>query len=170
MTADYEESQCIFFGEDAAIDGGTEVLVRAENVWHYDEVCLTSKKISSDCVNRLYVFERIPGYRFEAGSADKEAHASNRSECEDMCLNHTDFPCRSVSFDRMSNKCLLSKETRHMNPHGFKSDPAFDYMENMCLKRMYTCISTFNSCDCNVPSIFNHRNEHVYLCSFHPRA
>lgn len=137
MTADYEDSQCTFFGEDGGVDGGAEVLTRAENMWHYDEVCLSSSKIGSDCANRLYVFERIPGYRFEAGNTDKEVHVNNRSECEDTCLNHTDFPCRSVSFERITNKCLLSKETRHMNPHGFKADSTFEYMENMCLKSVY---------------------------------
>ena len=94
---------------------------------------LPANKISTDCPNRLYVFERIPGYRFD-GLADKEVAASNRSECEDSCISSTEFPCRSATFDRVNSKCLLSKETRYMNPTGFKTDPNSDYLENMCLK------------------------------------
>ena len=35
MAAEYEESQCTFFGVG---EGPAESLVRQENVWHYDEV------------------------------------------------------------------------------------------------------------------------------------
>lgn len=89
-------------------------------------------KVSTQCPNRLYVFERIPGYKFE-GTEDKEITATNRTECEDKCLNEHSFICKSVTFDRKSNKCRLSKETRYMNPKGFKLDPNSDYLENMCL-------------------------------------
>lgn len=44
----------------------------------------------------------------------------------------------TASYDSTTNKCLLSKETRHMNPYGFKADLSSDYMENMCLKREYS--------------------------------
>lgn len=96
-----------------------------------------ANKLSTDCPNRLYVFERIPSYRFE-GMNDKELTAANRTECEDACLSATDMPCRAVTFDRTTNKCRLSRETRYMNPRGFKMDVNADYMENMCLKRKST--------------------------------
>ena len=89
-------------------------------------------KVSTQCANRLYIFERIPGYRFE-GIDDKEIQTKNRTECEDQCLNEHTFVCRSVSFNRKTSKCKLSKETRYTNPKAFKVDPNSDYMENMCL-------------------------------------
>lgn len=88
--------------------------------------------MTTQCSNRLYVFERIPSYHFE-GTDDKEVSAVNRTDCEDKCLNEHAFPCRSASFDRKASKCRLSKETRYMFPKGFKVDPNSDYMENMCL-------------------------------------
>lgn len=96
----------------------------------------TANKLGTECPNRLYVFERIPGYKFE-GITDKEVIAANRTECGDQCLSQTEFPCRSATFDKTSNKCWLSRETRYMNPRGFKTDPNADYLENMCLKRMF---------------------------------
>lgn len=96
----------------------------------------SANKISTDCPNRLYVFERIPGYRFD-GHGDKEVAATNRSECEDNCISSTELPCRSATFDRVNSKCYLSKETRYMSPTGFKTDPNSDYLENMCLKRKF---------------------------------
>lgn len=106
-------------------------------------VIFSANKITTDCANRMYVFERIPGYKMEgsatsssSGSSvtvEKEIMAENRTDCEDACLNEFSFPCRSASYDRASKKCRLSKETRYMNPKNFKSDPNADYMENLCL-------------------------------------
>ncbi|RWS17091.1 hypothetical protein B4U79_05993 [Dinothrombium tinctorium] len=140
ITADYEDSQCILHFNRAAPDG-KDSLVQQPNAWHFNEVCLSSKKLTTDCSNRLYVFERIPNFRFD-GNEDKEVYTKNRTECEDMCLNETETPCRSASFDRTTNKCTLSRETRYMNPRGFKADPNADYVENMCLKRSQMCTST----------------------------
>ena len=81
----------------------------------------------------MYVFERIPGFKY-SGADDKEFFTKNRTECEDRCLNESDFPCRSVTFDRTNSKCTVSKETRYISPRGLKADPNTDYMENMCLK------------------------------------
>lgn len=136
MTADYEDSKCNFFAGETASDSE---LLRSDNNWYYNEICLSSKRVGSDCPNRLYVFERIPGYRLE-GLTDKElSGVSNRSECQDHCLNApADAPCRSLSFDSSTNKCLLHRETRYMTPQGFKQDASFDYMENMCLNRKFT--------------------------------
>jgi len=180
IIAEYEESQCTLYNDRGQPDG-IDTLVRQQNAWHFNEVCLSCKlkhwmlffsglhpcvhisfwfnltclladffplanthpihrqtmsanKLSTDCPNRLYVFERIPSYRFE-GINDKELTANNRTECEDNCLSAVDLPCRSATYDRTTNKCRLSRETRYMNPRGFKSDPNSDYLENMCLKR-----------------------------------
>lgn len=131
LTAEYEDSKCSFFS--GGEDGKTETqLIPSDNTWNFNRVCLSSKKIN-ECTNRLYVFERIPGYRLE-GQQDKEIHASNRSACEEACLDASDLPCRAASYDAPRNKCWLHKETRYMTPHTFKHDPSFDYLENMCVK------------------------------------
>ena len=97
-------------------------------------VTFLATKVSTQCSNRLYVFERIPGYKLE-GSDDKEVETKNRTECEDKCLNEHSFVCRSVTFNRKTSKCKLSKESRYTNPKGFKAESNSDYMENMCLTR-----------------------------------
>lgn len=108
MAAEYEESQCTFFGETS------DQLVKSENVWHYNEVCLGSSKIGTECANRLYVFERIPGFRLDSTS-DKEVSVSNRSECEDQCLNHTDLPCRSGELSSKSKTLIRNHGTLFRN-------------------------------------------------------
>uniref|UniRef100_T1KJA7 ZP domain-containing protein n=1 Tax=Tetranychus urticae TaxID=32264 RepID=T1KJA7_TETUR len=140
LSAEYEESQCILYGDRANPDGG-ETLVKQENAWHFNEVCLNSPKLASDCSNRLYTFERIPGFRFE-GTKDKEVFTANRTECSDRCLDETDFPCKSASYDRANSKCRLSRETRSSNFRAFTVDSNSDYMENMCLKGSEICSST----------------------------
>ncbi|RWS29725.1 uncharacterized protein B4U80_08834, partial [Leptotrombidium deliense] len=131
VTADYEDSQCILHFQRSTPDGD-DALIKQPNAWHFNEVCLSSRKLSTDCSNRL-----IPDYRFD-GVDDKEVFTKNRTECEDLCLNDTELPCRSASFDRTNNKCTLSRETRYMNSRGFKVDGNSDYVENMCLKSEFT--------------------------------
>lgn len=92
-----------------------------------------AQKLNGDCSNRLYTFERIPGFKFE-GTKDKEIFTSNRTECSDRCLDEAEFPCRSASYDRTNSKCRLSRETRSSNSRAFTIDSNSDYMENMCLK------------------------------------
>lgn len=171
MAAEYEESQCTFFGGDST---ASDLLVRTDNVWHYNEVCLASSKIGTECGNRLYVFERIPGFRMDVGTGtgaggEKEVPVASLSECEDLCLNQTDLPCRSASYDALSNKCLLSRETRHTNPYAFKSaDPGHEYVENMCLKRESNirtrtpAVADCNHCHC--PD----REQDVHFGGLHP--
>lgn len=42
LTAEYEESQCILYGEKASPDG-SDSLVKQENAWHFNKVCLNGK-------------------------------------------------------------------------------------------------------------------------------
>ncbi|XP_022646313.1 uncharacterized protein LOC111264099 isoform X3 [Varroa jacobsoni] len=128
---DFKQSVCYLYYDRSQPDGA-ESLVRQNNAWHYNEVCLSSGKLQSECPNRLYVFDRTPGYRFES-AGDKEVIASNRTECEDKCLNEILFACRSASYNRQRQTCRLSSETRYMNPRGFRQDLQSDYMENLCL-------------------------------------
>lgn len=135
MSAEYEESQCTLFASSSdTVNQLAHSDVEAN--WHFEEICLTSKQIVTDCPNRWYVFERISGFKM-MGVSDKEIDVSNRTECEDQCLNNTNIPCRSATFFKDTMKCILSRETRYTNPTAFKSDASAEYMENMCLKSKY---------------------------------
>ncbi|XP_035224258.1 uncharacterized protein LOC118196873 isoform X2 [Stegodyphus dumicola] len=140
IVAEYEDSSCYLYYDQASPDG-SETLVQQHNVWHFNEVCITSSKVSTECSNRLYVMERTPGFRFE-GSGDRELFAVNRTDCESKCINEESFKCRSCSFDRAGSVCRLSRETRAMNPAGFMTDANSDYMENLCLSGSDLCSAT----------------------------
>ncbi|XP_042900056.1 uncharacterized protein [Parasteatoda tepidariorum] len=141
IVAEYEDSSCYLYYDQASPDG-TETLVRQQDVWHFNEICITSSKVSTECSNRLYVMERTPGFRFEGGNGDREIFAVNRTDCESKCINEESFKCRSCSFDRAGSICRLSRETRAMNPGGFTSDANSDYMENLCLSGSDLCSAT----------------------------
>lgn len=59
--------------------------------------------------------------------------ASNRTECEDKCLNEFSFVCRSATFDSTMRTCILSRFTRRTHPELLVDDPDSDYLENTCL-------------------------------------
>lgn len=132
---DYEESTCYMY--QVSSDNG-DTLVRQVNSYHMNEVCLTSTKVSTECPNRLYVFKRIPGYRFKCDKP-KEIFATNRTECEDKCLNEYEFVCRSATYDRAAQRCRICRETRTMSPIDFTAEPNSDYLENMCLSSNQRC-------------------------------
>ncbi|GFT97492.1 uncharacterized protein NPIL_137911 [Nephila pilipes] len=132
---EYKESICHMYHDRASPDGG-DVLVRQLNTFHFNKVCFSSSRLTNDCPNRLYVIKRTPGYCFESHT-DQEVFATNRSECEEKCIN--DPECLSACFDRGGQKCRLSRNTKAMNPNGFLSDSNSDYVENMCLSEAQAC-------------------------------
>ncbi|XP_076332463.1 uncharacterized protein LOC143237278 [Tachypleus tridentatus] len=132
----YGDSTC-YLHYDRASPDGSDRLVREADAWHFNEMCLSSPKIRRECSNRLYIFERTPGYRFEDDG--EEMFVINRTECQDKCLNEDRFPCRSVTFDRAKQLCKLSKQTKQMNPRAFQEDANSDYMENLCLPESKIC-------------------------------
>lgn len=97
---------------------------------------LIAQSINRICPNRAYAIERITGFKM-ADHGAKEVVAADKSDCANKCLNERLFTCRAASFDRTTNKCLLSQSNRHVSPNSFKAQPEFEYMENMCLKRKY---------------------------------
>lgn len=140
MTADYEDSQCTLFASSDNPNANSLAHSDLEANWHFEEICLSSKQIQLDCPNRWYVFDRIPGFKLITnGQTDKSFDVTNRTECQDLCLNNTNLPCRSVTYFKDTHKCILSTSTRYINPIAFKSDSSAEYMENMCLKRTQMC-------------------------------
>lgn len=136
---EYEESTCYLTRETAHPEGiGNLVLV--PNSVHYNEVCLSSTRIERECPNRHYVFERHARKKLKLASADvKEIMASNRTDCEDKCLNEFTFVCRSASYDSVAKTCSLSRFTRRSHPEMLEDDPNSDYLENTCLNSERRC-------------------------------
>jgi len=134
---EYEESVCTLSREQSRHEGlGT--IVASPGHFLFNEVCLSSSRIERECPNRRSVFERIPRKRFRPPNS-KEYFVSNRTECEDKCLNEYSFVCRSISYDGTSRTCSLSRFTRRTHPEHFEDDPGFDYLENTCLSEERRC-------------------------------
>ncbi|KAJ9583138.1 hypothetical protein L9F63_022517, partial [Diploptera punctata] len=113
-SAEYEESTCYLTHEQAHPEGiGNLVLV--PNSVHFTEVCLSSSRV------------------------ERELTATNRSECEDRCLNEFSFVCRSVSYNGAAHTCSLSRFTRRTHPELLEDDPNSDYLENTCLNAERRC-------------------------------
>ncbi|XP_072162409.1 LOW QUALITY PROTEIN: uncharacterized protein nompA [Bemisia tabaci] len=138
-TVEYEESTCYLTREQAHPEGiGNLVLV--PNSVHYTEVCLSSSRIERECPNRHYVFERHARKKLKLPLTDtKEVIATNRTDCEDRCLNEFSFVCRSATYDSVARTCWLSRFTRRSHPELLEDDPNSDYLENTCLNAERRC-------------------------------
>ncbi|XP_046985731.1 uncharacterized protein LOC124555752 [Schistocerca americana] len=138
-SSEYEESTCYLTREQAHPEGiGNLVLV--PNSVHFTEVCLMSSRIERDCPNRHYVFERHPRKKLKLPASDvKDVTASNRTDCEDRCLNEFAFVCRSATYDASARRCSLSKFTWRARPDLLEDDPNSDYLENTCLDAQRRC-------------------------------
>lgn len=136
---EYEESTCYLTSESARPEGiGSLMLV--PNSVHFTEVCITSNRPERECPNRRYIFERHPRKKLKLPSPDmKEVSASNRTDCEDKCLNEFSFVCRSATYDTNMRSCTLSRYTRRTHPELLVDDPESDYLENTCLNADRRC-------------------------------
>lgn len=65
--------------------------------------------------------------------------ASNRTDCEDKCLNEFSFVCRSASFNLGMRTCTLSRFTRRTHPEMLVDHADSDYLENTCLNAERRC-------------------------------
>ncbi|KAJ1525654.1 hypothetical protein ONE63_008872 [Megalurothrips usitatus] len=139
---EYEESACFLTREQAHPEGiGNLVLVPGSA--HFAEVCLSSSRVERECPNRRYVFERHPRKSLRLPQADvKEVAATNRTDCEDRCLNEFSFVCRSATFDATARTCSMSRFTRRTHPDLLVDAPAADYLENTCLNAERRCDAT----------------------------
>ena len=69
---------------------------------------------------RAWIYERVPGYEL-AGYDDRVlSQVATRAECQDICLEDVDLPCRSAEYDYKKKECRLSKETRRTQPAAYR--------------------------------------------------
>ncbi|KAG5894169.1 hypothetical protein JTB14_001864 [Gonioctena quinquepunctata] len=93
--------------------------------------------------DKAWVFERIPGAILVGNDAKTLPGTHTRSDCQQYCLNETEFLCRSVKF-RISKSnhrqdmdiqgtCTLSNVDRHQLPSSYRVSGYDDeYLENQC--------------------------------------
>ncbi|KAJ8674606.1 hypothetical protein QAD02_005868 [Eretmocerus hayati] len=159
--ADYEESTCYLSAETAQPEGIGNLMMVPNSV-HFTEVCLTliswngvitlgvypfqecdllaASRIERECPNRRYVFERHSRKKLKLPQTDvKEVSATNRTECEDKCLNEFSFVCRSATFDASMRSCIMSRFTRRTHPELLEDSANSEYLENTCLNAEHRC-------------------------------
>lgn len=115
-------------------------LIKQPNSWHFSPQCIKNRLIN-DC-HRTYAFDRTAKHKLI--SVDIEMNCTNRLDCEERCLEQTNLPCRSISYDTTTMKCGLSKETRQSRPDYYKADPNSEYIENLCLSSKLKQILSLN--------------------------
>ncbi|KAL3286356.1 hypothetical protein HHI36_000863 [Cryptolaemus montrouzieri] len=136
---EYEESTCYLSSNQARPEGMGSLMIVPNSV-HFNEICLTSNRPDRECPNRRYIFERHPRKRLKLPMPDmKEVQASNRSDCEDKCLDEFSFVCRSATFSAEQGMCTLSRFTRRTHPELLQDDPDAEYLENTCLSAERRC-------------------------------
>lgn len=84
----------------------------------------------------MYHFDLVVDSYMERSEIDKTLPGMSIEDCLALCLDETSFNCRSVSFNRTGDKCLLSTSSRIQKPGYVRlnTNPNWriDYYENNC--------------------------------------
>lgn len=99
--------------------------------------------ISVDC-GKLWTFERIPGAVLIGNNTRTLSQPVTRTDCQQYCLNETNFICRSAKYKIILNNyssnsdimgtCTLSDADRHLLPNSYRvSGYDEEYFENQCI-------------------------------------
>ncbi|KAH1009360.1 hypothetical protein HUJ04_001723 [Dendroctonus ponderosae] len=133
----YDTSDCYWFENDQTFirnESGMEVDNAA--AW-FVKVCLQEER---GC-NKSWVFETVRGATLIGNDTKALPRNMSRSECQQNCLDETDFDCRSVKFRVSSAQnetvglCTLSNSDRHLMPTSYRVSTYDDYyLENQCTK------------------------------------
>lgn len=98
----------------------------------------TGERLRSLCINKHYVFDRMPDFKF-IPKVNKQINVQSREECQDLCLAETTFMCRSATFDSALSICYLTESNKDLDPNYLSAEKGFDYMENVCLHGENRC-------------------------------
>ncbi|XP_055936562.1 uncharacterized protein LOC129966174 isoform X2 [Argiope bruennichi] len=81
----------------------------------------------------------------QGGHVHVQGSAVTREECEQACVNHSDFTCRSFEFDPGSNLCLLSPDDSYSITEGLRPPNAqgrYFYERGSCIEVHMHCEAT----------------------------
>lgn len=123
----YERESCfrVDFNTD---DRRDDLLASRSRVNYFEKVCL--RAIACE---KAWIFERVPGFEL-AGYDDRvEKAVLSRVECQELCLEDKELPCRSAEYDYTTFICRMSRETRRSQPAAYRATTEdTDYLENQC--------------------------------------
>lgn len=96
------------------------------------KVCLSGA--SKFCGQRSWAYETVPDFQMSA-YVRQRLPAATRVECMELCLNHTEFQCRSASFIAAENDCALSDMDRFSATarSAYTAGEGAEYFETNCV-------------------------------------
>ncbi|CAH1118952.1 unnamed protein product [Phaedon cochleariae] len=134
----YGASRCYWFSTDFSETDESQLIIDENAAWFLKR-CYSSGRTCE----KLWIFERIPGTTLIGNDTKTLPGALSRSDCQQYCLNETDFVCRSVKFHitkssyeentNIRGTCTLSDADRHQLPNSYRVSVYEDeYFENEC--------------------------------------
>ncbi|XP_059096063.1 uncharacterized protein LOC131890668 isoform X2 [Tigriopus californicus] len=95
---------------------------------YFEKVCLKGP----GC-DKAWIFERVPGFELDGYDDKTIENVGDRVTCQDLCLDETKLPCRSIEYDYSQKVCRLSTQTRRSQPASYRpTTDDVDYLENQC--------------------------------------
>lgn len=86
--------------------------------------------------NQLWSFEAVRGATLVNNDTKILTNNISRSECEQHCINETNFICKSIKFklhNESVGQCILSNSNRHLTPFAYRVSTNNDYyLEYQC--------------------------------------
>ncbi|XP_046464235.1 uncharacterized protein LOC124210016 isoform X1 [Daphnia pulex] len=138
FTVDYSTSRC----QSIDIDDvkRKDHLKDVAGVNYFEKICLRLNNFNSICGDRLWAFERVIGASLQGFDDMEQKSVQSRSDCQRLCLEQTNFVCRSAEYDESEQTCRMSREDRRTQPLAFRRDAgSWDYLENQCVKTLPDC-------------------------------
>ncbi|KAH9366355.1 hypothetical protein HPB48_006193 [Haemaphysalis longicornis] len=132
QSVNFETGLCVLF-TSSATERPASLAVSQFPVFtlYAQKICLFGKRRCG----RDWVFERVTGYALR-DLARKRLRAISREECMDLCLDETEFACRSANFDPSTGECAISDMDRHSvvgDRYFVPSSETNEYLESNCV-------------------------------------
>eukprot|EP00090_Calanus_glacialis_P030486 TRINITY_DN4919_c0_g1_i1.p1 TRINITY_DN4919_c0_g1~~TRINITY_DN4919_c0_g1_i1.p1 ORF type:complete len:724 (-),score=176.09 TRINITY_DN4919_c0_g1_i1:269-2440(-) len=126
---DYDNDAC--YRLDTNSDDNRELIVDTDRKTNYfEKVCL-----NVPACERAWIYERVVGYVLEGYDDRVVGQVTSRKSCQEMCLQETEFQCRSAEYVYSSQECRLSRESRRSQPSSYRATTSdVDYLENQCAR------------------------------------
>ena len=80
-----------------------------------------------------WTYTRVPQLEFIGEANEEINNVRDINECRNLCLASSVYQCRSATYDKNSQTCRLTEETRRSAPSDFRiAERGVDYIENEC--------------------------------------
>ena len=99
----------------------------------YFKNLLKAKIFSGKTCRKGWTYTRVPQLEFIGEANEEINNVRDINECRNLCLASSVYQCRSATYDKNSQTCRLTEETRRSAPSDFRiAERGVDYIENEC--------------------------------------